>query len=345
MNNLQDYSLEELKKIITNLGFPAFRAKQIFDAMLNGKDYADKINISKELIEKLQENNYALQAVKIIKKVVAKDKTTKYLFKLFDGNVVEGVLMQYKFGKTLCLSTQVGCKMNCAFCASGLNGWKRNLTAGEILSQVVAVNTDINGTLKNREITNIVLMGTGEPLDNFDNVVKFLKLVTSEEGFNISVRNISISTCGIPSKIEKLADLGLACNLCISLHAPNDEIRKTIMPIAKSYSIASVLESANYYSTITNRRFYVEYVLIKNVNSAQKHAEELASILQELPCHVNLIKLNDVPERGLIGATDAQTNTFLNTLLRNKISATIRRKMGDDVTGACGQLRNSYIEK
>ncbi len=344
MKILLDYTLDELKGIMLSLGEQKFRAEQLFNALQSGKDYGDKLNLPKSLLEKLQQNGFVMQPVKITKKQVSKDKNTKFLYTLPDGNLVEGMLMQYKFGNTLCVSTQVGCKMNCAFCASSLNGFVRNLTAGEILGQITAVNASLGGNLKDRQITNVVLMGCGEPLDNFDNVTKFLKLVTCEEGLNISVRNISVSTCGIPRKIEELADLGYAVTLCISLHAPNDEIRQQIMPIAKRYSIHEVLEAAKYYHTITNRRFIIEYTLIDGVNNKVAHAKELAMLLKDLPCHVNLIRLNEVKERGLKAPSLDSCNTFLTTLYKFKISATMRRTIGEDIDGACGQLRNKNLK-
>ena len=342
--NLLDYTLNELNEIVVSLGESKFRGSQLYTAMLNGKNYDDKINLPKSFLDKLKEHDFALQPVKIYKSFASKDGTKKFLYQLNDNNLVEGVLMEYKFGYTLCVSTQVGCKMNCAFCASGLK-FTRNLTVGEILGQIVAVNKLIGGTIKNRKITNIVLMGSGEPLDNFDNVVKFMKIVTSTETFNISVRNISVSTCGIPSKIEALADLGLAVTLCLSLHAPNDTIRKNIMPIAKRYNIQSVIEAAQYYHTMTNRRVIIEYTLIDGVNCSPRHAEALAMLLQGLTCHVNLINLNEVPERGLKGVDDKTRDIFLHTLIKHRVSATIRRSLGDDIGGACGQLRSKELKE
>lgn len=342
MNNLLDYDINELTKIIENLGEPKYRAKQLNNAILNGKNYGQNTVLPQSLLEKLQTLGFDMQSVKIYKVFKSKDKTIKFLYKLNDDNIIEGVLMSHVYGRTLCISTQVGCKMNCSFCASGLN-FVRNLTAGEILGQIVAVNAYLNGSVSNREITNLVLMGSGEPLDNFDNVVKFLRLVTSEDGFNFSVRNITLSTCGIPSKIEKLADIGLSINLAISLHASNDEIRRSIMPVAKSFSIESVIEAANYYHTITNRMIYIEYTLIDGVNSSIQNAQELAYLLRNLDCRVNLISLNEVKERGLKGVTDNKTNSFLRELLKNGISATVRKSLGDDIDGACGQLRNKEI--
>lgn len=342
--NLMDYTKQELTEIVVSLGESKFRGAQLFDAILSGKNYRDKINLPKSFLNSLQEKDFIMQPVTIHKTVTSKDKTKKFLFRLSDDNIVEGVLMEYKFGKTLCISTQVGCKMNCAFCASGLK-FTRNLSAGEIMGQVVAVNKLINGTKQKRAITNLVLMGSGEPLDNFDNVTKFLRMVTDEDGFNFSVRNISVSTCGIPHKIEELADMGLNVTLCISLHASNDFARKQIMPISKRYNIKSVIEAAEYYYTITNRRVIIEYLLIDGVNSSPKDAEELAHLLHNLTCHVNLIQLNEVSERNLKGVSAKTRDIFLHTLIKYDVSATIRRSLGDDIEGACGQLRGKELKE
>ena len=331
MKILLDFTKQELTGLMLNLGEQKYRAEQLFTALQNGKDYT--------LIEKLKTSEYLMQPIKIVKKLTSKDKNTKFLYQLHDGNLVEGMLMQYKFGNTLCVSTQVGCKMNCAFCASSLNGFVRNLSAGEILGQVTAVNAMLGGNITDRKITNIVLMGCGEPMDNFDNVTKFLKLVTSDDGLNVSSRNISVSTCGIPKKIEELADLGYAVTLCISLHAPNDMIRQQIMPIARRYSIHEVLEAARYFNSVTNRRFIIEYTLIKDVNDSYDDAKELADLVREYPCHINLIRLNEVKERGLKAPTVDACEKFLTVLYKYKVSATLRRTIGGDVDGACGQLR------
>lgn len=346
MNILLDYTKEELYNMLGAFGEPKYRVDQIYNAIYNGKDYEDNINVPKALMDKLKEHNYILQPTKIRKAIESKgkDKTIKFLYDLSDGNIIEGVLMKYAFGNTLCISTQVGCKMNCAFCASGLNGFVRNLSSGEILGQIVAVNRYLGGTIKDREITNIVLMGSGEPLDNFDNLKKFLNAVTNDEMFNISVRNISISTCGIPSKIEELADLGYAVTLCLSLHASNDASRKEIMPIAKRYSIHEVLDALKYYHTMTNRRIIIEYTLIEGKNNALKNAKELAELLKDLPCHVNLIKLNEVDGRNLTSPTSDSCKKFLGYLNRFGVSATMRRSLGDDIEGACGQLRNKELK-
>jgi len=339
MKILLDFTKQELLGLMLNLGEEKYRAEQLFTALQNGKNYNDKLNLPKSLLEKLKTSDYLMQPIKITKKLESKDKNIKFLYELHDGSLVEGMLMKYKFGNTLCVSTQVGCKMNCAFCASSLNGFVRNLTAGEILGQVTAVNALLGGNASDRQITNIVLMGCGEPMDNFDNVTKFLKLVTSEEGLNFSSRNISVSTCGIPNKIEELADMGFAVTLCISLHAPNDHIRQQIMPIARRYSIHEVLEAARYFHSKTNRRFIIEYTLIKDVNDSYDDAKELADLVKDYPCHINLIKLNEVKERGLKAPTQDACEKFLTVLYKYRVSATLRRTIGDDVDGACGQLR------
>lgn len=347
MTILMDYEKEELYNVLSSFDVPKFRIDQLVNAMYNGKDFADSINLPKDFLQKLQELNYTLQPIKIRKAISSgsKDKTTKFLYDLTDGNIIEGVLMKYAFGNTLCISTQVGCKMNCAFCASGLNGFVRNLSCGEILGQIVAVNKFLGGSVKDRKITNIVLMGSGEPLDNFDNVKKFLKIVTSDNCFDISVRNISVSTCGIPKKIEELADLGFAVTLCFSLHASNDATRREIMPIARRYSIAEVIEALKYYHTVTNRRIIIEYTLIEGVNNSMSNAKELSLILKNLPCHVNLIKLNEVEGRNLISPSETSCKRFLDNLNRFGVSATMRRSLGDDIEGACGMLRNKELKE
>jgi len=343
---LLDYNKEELYKNFESFNLPKFRIDQLINALYNGKDYEDNINLPKDFLNKLSELDYVMQPIKIRKALESKgkDKTIKFLYDLPDGNIIEGVLMKYAFGNTLCVSTQVGCKMNCKFCASGLNGFVRNLSVGEILGQIVAVNRYLGGSLKNREITNIVLMGSGEPLDNYDNVKKFLQILTSSDCFDMSVRNISLSTCGIPSKIEELADLGLSVTLCISLHASNDNIRKEIMPIAKRYSIHEIIDSLKYYHTMTNRRIIIEYTLIDGVNNSMSNAKELSELLKNLPCHVNLIKLNEVDGRDLKAPTSESCKKFLDNLNRFGVSATLRRSLGDDIEGACGQLRNKELK-
>lgn len=341
---LLDLSYDELNDYILSLGEKSFRTKQIFEAIYDYKSFDEMSNISKNLKEKLA-SSFIDRPIEIIKKLEGKDGTIKYLYKLYDGNIIEGVLMSYKYGKTLCVSTQVGCRMGCKFCASTLNGLIRNLSSGEILSQVLVVNRDNNATKKDRAITNIVLMGSGEPLDNYDNVVKFLKLVSSENGINISQRNISLSTCGLVDKIDMLADENLQITLTISLHAPNDEIRQKTMPIANKFSVKELVLATHRYFEKTKRRIVFEYALISGVNDSFECADELSKLLKNLSCHVNLIPLNEVKERQLLGTPRKKAYAFMERLNSNGTSATVRRAMGEDIEGACGQLRAKVLNE
>lgn len=343
--NALDMSFDELKSYLTGIGEKPFRAGQIFRALHRGLDFSEMTDIPKTLREKL-DGDFHAQSVKIIKSLVSADGTEKFLFALNDGNVIEGVLMAYKYGSTLCVSTQVGCRMNCAFCASGLNGLTRNLSRGEILGEVITANRYAGGDVAgNRKIINVVLMGSGEPLDNYTETVNFLKLVSCPEGINVSRRNISLSTCGIVPKMYDLANENLGVNLTVSLHSPFDGERAKIMPIAKTYSIGEILDACSYYFDKTGRRYIFEYVLIKGENNTERHADELIRLLKGRPCHVNLIRLNEVKERALKGDTDKQAYRFLKLLTDGGLSATLRRKMGEDIDGACGQLRQRYIEQ
>jgi len=339
---LQDLSLLQLNELMLSLGEKPYRAGQIKRALHSGKNISEITDISKNLRNKLLEE-YEDCAVRIVEKVKSKDGTEKFLFSLADGNVVEGVLMKYSYGNTQCVSTQVGCRMNCNFCASSLNGLVRNLTSGEIASQIYLVNRELGGTLDKRQVTNIVLMGSGEPLDNYDNVVNFLREITSEGGLNVSQRNISLSTCGLVPEMRRLAEEGFQVNLSLSLHNPFDENRKKIMPIAKKYSVSEVLDACWYYFSKTGRRYIFEYSLIKGVNDTKECADELIRLLSGKPCHINLIRLNEVKERGLKSTTDANAYAFLGLLEKGGLSATLRRRVGADIDGACGQLRNRYL--
>lgn len=342
MDTLLNYSYEEIEKICEEIGEKKFRAKQLFEGLYLGKSINEISNISKDLKAKLLEN-YVDETIKLHTKLVGKDGTIKYVYTLSDGNIIEGVYMSYKYGNTLCVSTQVGCRMGCKFCASTLGGLVRNLSAGEILAQILFVNRDNGGDLKNRKVTNVVLMGSGEPLDNFDNTVKFIDLVSSENGINISQRNISLSTCGLVDKIRELANLNLQITLTISLHAPNDQMRKEIMPIANRYSIKELMDSVRYYFNKTKRRIVFEYSLISGKNDTFECADELAGLLRGLACHVNLIPLNEVKERGMIGTNRKKAYAFMDRLDGHKISSSVRRTMGADIDGACGQLRNKIL--
>ncbi len=342
---LLGFNLDQIKNYIISINEKSFRAGQIYKALHFGNDFSEMTELSKDFRDKLS-NEFIAQPVKIIKNLVSKDGTEKFLFLLSDNNVVEGVLMKYKYGYTLCVSTQVGCRMGCAFCASGLNGLIRNLEGYEILGQVIAVNRYLQGGIgEKRKVINIVLMGSGEPLDNFENTVKFLELVSAPNGINISLRNISLSTSGIVPKIYELADKNLPINLTISLHSPFDEERKEIMPIAKAYSIKQILDACEYYFDKNGRRYIFEYVLIMGNNDTKRHADELIRLLKGKPCHVNLIRLNEVKENQLKSVTDKEAYRFLGVLEKGGLSATLRRRMGEDIDGACGQLRQRYLEE
>ena len=338
MKIFSDYSLEELKKELADI--PAFRAKQIFDAVLQAKDY-DLINFNADLKARLSKE-YILKPVEIFKVYTSKDGTKKYLLKLHDNNLVESVFLHQNYGNTICLSTQVGCRMGCKFCASTLNGLIRNLTAGEMLSIIACLNAD-NGKCTERNFSNIVLMGSGEPLDNFDNVVKWLTLITDKNGFNVSERNISLSTCGLVDKIYDLAKLNFNITLCISLHATDDETRKTIMPIANRYTIAEIIKAVKEYVKINNRRVVFEYCLIDGVNNREQDILALKTLTKGFKSHVNVICLN--PNGGSLKATTRQQAIdFVERLNNEGVSATLRRSQGDDIAGACGMLRAKHLQ-
>ncbi|MDE5897636.1 MAG: 23S rRNA (adenine(2503)-C(2))-methyltransferase RlmN, partial [Clostridia bacterium] len=285
------------------------------------------------------------EPVKIHKTFISADGTKKFLFLLSDGNLIEGVLMRYKYGNTQCVSTQVGCRMGCKFCASTLGGLVRNLTAGEILSQILAVNRSEGGNLKDRAVTNVVLMGSGEPFDNYGNVVKFLNNLTAEGGIHISARNVSLSTCGLVPEMKRFANEGIPLNLTVSLHAVTDGERRRTMPVANKYKISEILDACNVYFNRTGRRYIFEYSLISGENCDEAHALALAELLKGKPCHVNLIRLNEVKERRLASVNEKEAYRFLGVLEKQGISATLRRSMGSDIGGACGQLRASYLEQ
>ena len=341
--SLLDLSIEEFD-FLEKAGYPKFRKKQVYLASRQYKSYENMTNIPKDLREFLKKD-YVDIPTKIIETFVGKDGTEKYLFLLTDGNIVEGVFMPHSYGNTLCISTQVGCRMGCKFCASTLNGLVRNLTAGEMLGEVLSVNAKHGGTLDKRAITNIVLMGSGEPLDNYDNVIKFLTLVSESDGINISPRNISLSTCGLVEGIKKLADSGITVTLTISLHASEDEKRSKLMPVNNKWNIEEVLKASEYYFEKTGRRIIFEYSLIEGENCSKTEAVKLANLLKRLNCHVNLINLNFVKERGLKGTDKDTIKDFMDVLTKKGISNTLRRSMGNDIKGSCGQLRNTYINE
>ena len=340
-----DMTETEIADTVGSFGVPKFRIGQVQNWLYKGVRPQEMTNLPKDLRDKLATIPFGGARI-YDKRVSPKDGTIKYLFELEDGNLVEGVLMRYSYGNTVCLSTQVGCNMGCKFCASTLEGCVRSLRHGEMLSFIAEIERDEPPAKgKPRTVTNIVLMGSGEPLDNYDNVVMFLKRVTSEKGPNISARNISLSTCGIVPKIYRLIDDAPHITLSVSLHAHSNEVRSELMPINKAYPIEQVLEAAKAYSERTGRRVVFEYALIGGKNDSEADAKALAARLKGMLCHVNLIPLNPVKERGLDGVTRTYAHRFREWLESMHISATVRREMGADIEGACGQLRRRVLNE
>ncbi|MDE7084654.1 MAG: 23S rRNA (adenine(2503)-C(2))-methyltransferase RlmN [Clostridia bacterium] len=339
---IQDLNYNRICELVGSYGEPKYRAKQLFLGLAQGKKISGISVLPQSLKDKLL-NDFEDCPVEIIQTLTSADGTEKYLFRLADGNIIEGVLMKYKYGNTQCVSTQVGCRMGCKFCASTLGGRVRDLTSGEILSQVLVVNA-LHAKDKERGVTNIVLMGSGEPLDNYKNVVDFLRNVTSPDGINISARNISLSTCGLADKMYALADEGLPVNLTVSLHSTTDTERARTMPVANKWSIAEILKACENYFNKTGRRYIFEYASIEGEHCDERHAQELISLLKGKPCHVNLIRLNEVKERNLAAAGEKHAYRFLGLLEKGGLSATLRRRTGADIGGACGQLRVSYLQ-
>ena len=340
MKNILDFTLDELKDWMDKNGESKFRAKQIFQWIYKKAvfNFDDMSNISKSTKEKLKENFY-IQIPNVVKKYVSNiDGTEKFLFEYEDGNIIESVVMKYKHGNSICVSTQIGCRMGCKFCASTVDGVVRNLTSGEIIAQVLKAQKEIGD-----RISNVVLMGSGEPLDNYDNVLKFLKLINDEDALNIGQRHITLSTCGIVPKIKELADEKMQITLAISLHAPNNEIRKNMMPIANKYTLEELLDACRYYYRTTNRRITFEYALVKGVNDSRENAEELIKISKGMLCHINLIPVNEIKENNYERSKSKDIEEFKETLIKYGIETTIRREMGSDINGACGQLRRNYI--
>ncbi len=339
--DLLSFTYEELESYIIELGEKKFRAKQIFDWLHKKRvfDISDMRNLPEDFIAKLKETSY-LPNVQIHTKLVSKeDGTVKYLFKLDDGNTVESVLMKYKFGTSACISSQVGCSMGCYFCASTMNGLVRNLTAGEMLKQIHKIEEDTG-----ERISSLVIMGSGEPFQNYENLMKFIRNAISQDGLNLGQRHITVSTCGLVDKIRKFADEETQVNLAISLHASNDKVRRQIMPIAQKYSIKETIDACRYYIEKNNRRVNIEYALIKDINDSLEHAKELAQQLKGLLCFVNLIPINEVEEREYKKTSTNQVNKFATELEKHGVQTTIRRELGSDINAACGQLRNKTIE-
>ena len=335
--NLKDLTLPELEAFLTENGEQKFRAKQIFKWLSLGvTDFDEMTDISKNLRAKLNEISY-ISTLSIEKKLVSKiDKTTKYLFKLGDGNTVEAVIMYYKHGITICISSQVGCRMGCRFCASTIGGLVRNLSAGEILDEVIFAQKDIG-----ERISNIVMMGIGEPLDNFENVIKFLKNVNDPLGLNIGYRHISLSTCGIVKNIVELEKVNIPITLSISLHAPTNDLRSEIMPVNNAYDVDTLIDACRHYVNATNRRISFEYTLINGVNDSENVARILAKKLKGMLCHVNLIPVNEVDETSFKKSGRQTIEKFAAVLEKNGITTTVRRKLGSDINASCGQLRRA----
>ena len=338
--HLKSQTLPELTATLKELGLPAFRGKQVYTWLHKGvRSYDEMTNLSKDLRGVLAEK-YPIYAPEVVRKQESqKDGTIKYLWKLHDGNCVETVLMRYNYGNTVCISTEVGCRMGCAFCASTIGGLVRRLEPYEMLDEVLFTQID-----SGLPVSRIVLMGIGEPLDNLDNVMRFLELVNSEEGMNISMRHISLSTCGLVPKIDELAKKKMQISLAISLHGPNNEIRNRIMPVNKAYPIEELLEACRRYFDATGRRIHFEYAMIDGVNDSVDHAKELLRRLKGMPAHFNLIPLNHVEESPLKPSSRAAVAMFQKTLEDGGITATVRRTLGGDIDASCGQLRRKYTK-
>ena len=342
MKDLKSLNLEQLTEELLSIGEKKFRAKQIY-SWIHEKlvdSFDEMTNLSKDLREKLKAN-YTLNSLEAVAVQTSKiDGTQKYLFRLHDGHVVESVLMRYHHGNSVCISSQVGCLMGCRFCASTIGGKVRDLTASEMLGQIYKIQK-----LSEERVHNVVVMGTGEPLDNYDNLVQFIKMLTDENGLNISQRNLTVSTCGIVPKIRQLAEEKFQMTLALSLHATTQEKRKQLMPIANKYDLKEVLDACHYYYEQTGRRITFEYSLVGGVNDTKQDAEELTKLIGKFPCHVNLIPVNPIKERDFVQPNKQECQAFRNKLEKNGINVTIRREMGRDIDGACGQLRKSYLDQ
>ena len=340
--DIKSLTLDELTQQLKDMGEPAFRAKQLYQWLhvKQVRSFEEMTNISKGLKEKLAANCVltTLKAVQVQESAL--DDTKKFLFALPDGNVIESVFMKYRFGVSLCISSQVGCRMGCRFCASTLDGVVRNLAPSEMLDQIYSI-AQITG----EKIHRVVVMGSGEPLDNYDNLIRFIALLTDENGMNLSQRNLTVSTCGIVPNMKKLAEEELSINLAISLHASNDEKRIELMPIANTYSISELLDACRYYFDKTGRQLTFEYALVAGVNDTDRDAAELSELLGNLNAVINLIPVNPIKERSFVPTDRKGAEAFKNKLEKSRINVTIRREMGRDIDGACGQLRRRHLEE
>ena len=340
--DIKSLNLEQLTEELLAIGEKKFRAKQIY-SWIHEKlvdSFEEMTNLSKDLREKLNQN-YTLNSMDVADVQTSKiDGTQKYLFRLQDGHVIESVLMKYHHGNSVCISSQVGCRMGCRFCASTIGGKVRDLAPSEMLGQIYKIQK-----ISGERVHNVVVMGTGEPLDNYENLVQFVKMLTDENGLNISQRNLTVSTCGIVPKMKELAKEKFQMTLALSLHATTQEKRKQLMPIANKYDLKEVLEACHYYYEETGRRITFEYSLVGGVNDTKQDAETLTKLIGKFPCHVNLIPVNPIKERDYVQPDRSECEAFRNKLEKNGINVTIRREMGRDIDGACGQLRKSYLDK
>lgn len=342
MIKIDNLTYEELENEVIKIGEPKFKAKQIFDWLHNKtvKSFDDMTNISKKTKEKLAEH-CSITEMSIKAKLSSKiDGTKKYIMELDDGNIIESVFLKYNYGNTACISSQVGCKMGCVFCASTKNGMKRSLTTAEMLNQIYLMQLDTN-----ERISNVVIMGSGEPLENYDNVLGFLNIINDERGQNISLRKITLSTCGIVPNIYRLADEMLPITLAISLHAPTQEKRETILPISRKYKLDELMKACNYYLEKNNRRLTFEYILIDGVNDSDEDAINLCNLLKGTLCNINLIPYNKIKESHISSSNNNNVNKFKKILIDKGLNATVRRELGSDINAACGQLRNEYLQE
>ena len=340
--DIKSMDLEELKTFFSDMGEKAFRAKQVYEWLhvRQVESFEEMTNLSKTLRERLDETCRIITLRKEQVQISKLDGTRKYLFLLEDGNVIESVLMKYKHGNSVCISSQVGCRMGCRFCASTLDGLVRGLAPAEMLDQIYQIGKDIG-----ERISNVVVMGTGEPMDNFDNLVKFITLLTDENGLHISQRNLTVSTCGIVPRMRELADKKLAITLALSLHASNQKKRLELMPVANKYDIHEVIDACRYYFEQTGRRITFEYSLVAGVNDTAEDAAELAELVRGINCHINLIPLNEVKERSCSRSRQTDIERFKKILEKQGMNVTIRREMGSDIDAACGQLRQNYMNE
>lgn len=340
--DIKSMTLQELEDYLTGMGEKRFRAKQIYQWLHihHVTGFEEMTNLPEALREKLRQQAVITVLREELVQISQVDGTRKYLFALADGNMIESVLMKYRHGNSVCVSSQVGCRMGCRFCASTLDGLVRNLTASEILEQIYRIGESIG-----ERISNVVVMGSGEPLDNYDELVRFIRLLSDENGMNISQRNITVSTCGLVPRMRQLADLKLQITLALSLHASSQEKREELMPVARSHGLDEVLEACRYYFDQTGRRITFEYSLVGGVNDTQEDAKRLAELTRGMNCHINLIPVNPIKERDYIQSEQRDILNFKNKLEKNGINVTIRREMGRDIDGACGQLRKRYLER